>query len=88
MPFIENCFKHGVKKNNNVQIKIDFINDNNEHLIFKVKNTFSKSSDENINHGIGNKNVRRRLELLYSSKFELSTEIIESTYKVFLKIPI
>lgn len=88
LPFIENCFKHGVKKNNNVQIKIDFTIKDDEYLIFKVINTFSKNTDEKIKHGIGNKNVRRRLELLYNSKFELSTEIIENTYKVFLKIPI
>lgn len=88
LPFIENCFKHGIKKNNNVKIKIEFINEHNEYLIFKVENTFSKGSDERIKHGIGNKNVRRRLELLYNSKFELSTEVIENTYKVFLKIPI
>jgi sensor histidine kinase YesM len=37
---------------------------------------------------IGNKNVRRRLELLYNSKFELSTSLKENMYRVRLKIPI
>ena len=87
LPFIENCFKHGEKKNNLVKIIIEFkIIDN--FLEFRVMNFFSNKDEQGSRNGIGNKNVRRRLELLYNAKFELSTEIIEDTYNVFLKIPI
>lgn len=87
LPFIENCFKHGEKKNNVVRINISFkvISD---FLEFRVMNNFVTKEENSLRHGIGNKNVIRRLELLYKTKFELSTEIIEDTYNVFLKIPI
>ncbi len=88
LPFIENCFKHGVNENNNVKILIDFTIINNEYLEFKVDNTFAGKEVAGERQGIGNKNVRRRLELLYNSKFELSTSLKENMYKVRLKIPI
>ena len=88
LPFIENCFKHGNKQNNNVEIKIEFKNINNEFLEFNVENTFVGEQNLEIGQGIGNKNVRRRLELLYNSNFVLSSAVDKNTYKVHLKIPI
>lgn len=88
LPFIENCFKHGVNQNNDVKILIDFSILENKYLEFKVENTFAGNKVKRERHGIGNKNVRRRLELLYNSKFELSTSLKENMYRVRLKIPI
>jgi len=87
LPFIENCFKHSDKKNNDVRIRIEFkvVNDS---LEFRVMNYFSNKSASLPRKGIGNKNVRRRLELLFNVNFELATEIDGNTYNVFLKIPI
>ena len=87
LPFIENCFKHGEKNNNIVKIRIRFkiIRD---FLEFSVMNYFLNTEESDSRNGIGNKNVRRRLELLYNAKFELATEIDGNTYNVFLKIPI
>ena len=88
LPFIENCFKHGIKKNNDVKIKIEFINIDDKYLEFRVQNTFVDSPIDKIRSGIGNKNVRRRLELLYNTNFELTTTMVNNTYNVSLKIPI
>lgn len=88
LPFIENCFKHGVKENNNIEIDISFENFKNKTLIFKVENPFDKSDKTNVKQGIGTQNVRRRLELLFKKNFELTTTIYNQKYCVQLKIPI
>jgi len=88
LPFIENCFKHGIKKNNDVKIEIEFKNIDDKFLEFSVKNSFEESEGNVIKHGIGNKNVRRRLELLYNTNFTLTTNASEDCYKVYLKLPI
>ena len=88
LPFIENCFKHGIKKNNDVKIEIEFKNIDNKFLEFRVQNTFVDNLINEERSGIGNKNVRRRLELLYNTNFTLTTTMVNNTYKVYLKIPI
>ncbi len=88
LPFIENCFKHGIKKNNDVKIEIEFNNIDDKFLEFTVTNTFEEALNNEIKQGIGNKNVRRRLELLYNINFTLTINTNNNIYKVFLKIPI
>ena len=90
LPFIENCFKHGTVENEKIKVKISFENIKNKFLVFKTENTFNKINNFNANdkHGIGIKNVKRRLELIFNGKFELKTFINEQKYFVQLKIPI
>lgn len=91
LPFIENCFKHGSKNNDQIKVKISFENVENKWLIFEVKNSFSELivlEEKNLKHGIGIQNVKRRLELLFPNNFKLKTEIIAQKYCVYLKIPI
>lgn len=87
LPFIENCFKHGAKNNDITDLTINFEKINNE-LVFKVKNNFSPINTIAPKHGIGIKNVKRRLKLLYHDNFKLKTEIKNNMYTVKLKIPI
>lgn len=90
LPFIENCFKHGAKDNDNIEVNISFENIENEWLIFKVENTYSKLKTKEVNTkpGIGNQNVKRRLELLFPNNFDLKTTTIDHKYCIQLKIPI
>ncbi len=88
LPFIENCFKHGVNEDGKIKITLSFENVKNKTLIFKVQNTFDRFVKTNNEHGIGIRNVKRRLELLYKKKYELLTTINENTYQVTLKIPL
>lgn len=88
LPFIENCFKHGTKNNPNIDVAINFEITENKYLIFKVENSLNKNVNFKTTHGIGIQNVKRRLELLYDSDFELQTIINEQKYCVQLKIPI
>lgn len=67
LPFIENSFKHGVNKSSkdgwiSIEIEVD-----NEQLRFSIKNkVFDNSSKiDDGKNGLGIKNVRKRLDLLY-----------------------
>lgn len=88
LPFIENCFKHGSKENELIKVQIAFEVLKNNMLKFKVQNNFNEFSESTKKHGIGIKNVKRRLELLFNNKFEFQTIIKENNYLVSLKIPI
>ncbi len=88
LPFIENCFKHGAKNNDDIALSIYFENSEDEQLIFKAKNNFNLHNEIIKKHGIGIENIKRRLELLYKNKYLLETKIIDDTYNVLLKIPI
>ena len=88
LPFIENCFKHGVKDNDKVEVTISFENVRNNTLIFKVINSFDLLPDANLKQGIGIQNVKRRLELLFKDDYELNIIIDKTEYRVVLKIPI
>lgn len=90
MPFIENSFKHVSKNRNqanyiNLKLKV-----NTESLFFYIENSVSNvntvySKDFNSS-GIGLKNVKRRLDLIYPGKHELTFDKLNGSFKVSLKI--
>ena len=91
IPFVENSFKHlshfGSGKLN--QVDIDVSRSNGE-FFFTVANTVdysSKGSTEPVG-GIGLKNVRRRLELLYPDKHTLNIDEENGWFRVKLKLKI
>jgi two-component system LytT family sensor kinase len=91
IPFIENAFKHGTFVMKDAEIEIELISDGNK-LILKTKNKFSHK--ENIhgetkkNHGIGLSNVKRRLELLYPSNFDLKLNTDGEYFNVYLSLEV
>ena len=88
LPFIENCFKHGSKENECIKVSISFEVLKDNMLKFKVENNFNEFYTSTEKHGIGIKNVKRRLELLFNNKFKFKTTIKKNNYLVSLKIPI
>ncbi len=88
LPFIENCFKHGARNNNHLSVKIEFKKMPNERLLFTVTNNFNMFSNKVKGHGIGNKNVERRLQLLFDKEYELETSSKDQQFKVELSIPL
>lgn len=88
LPFIENCFKHGAKDNDLIEVQITFEVLENKMLKFKVENNFNHLIETNKKHGIGIQNVKRRLELLFNRNFKLKSTIKKQKYLVILKIPI
>jgi len=86
LPFIENAFKHGsISSLNAIEILLDVgVNQIN----FRCKNQIRELSDTEKNHvgGLGIKNIKRRLELLFPSKHKLKISEENNVYIVELNI--
>jgi LytS/YehU family sensor histidine kinase len=87
LSFIENCFKHGLKENDKLKIKMSF-NVLNGYLEFNLNNNFNPNTVKAANRGIGNENAKRRLSLLFSNNYVLESKEEGDIYNLFLKIPV
>src|SRR5690606_17505462 len=88
IPFIENAFKHGISLNKPSWIRI-YLSVENDHLRLNVYNSIhtSKESDpDRHNSGIGLKNVRNRLNLLYSDHHQFHIEETNIESFIFLTL--
>jgi hypothetical protein len=86
IPFIENCFKHGVSTTRKSEIKID-IQIHETTLELNSRNTLLDQIDnEHIKSGVGLVNVRKRLEFEYTGKHTLSVKSEGGYYKTYLNL--
>jgi sensor histidine kinase YesM len=90
MPFIENAFKHvslAREKTNSISIDLTL---KDSILAFVVANTVSKTRSVGIEpikqSGVGLKNVRRRLNLIYPNDHRLSIDHSDELFLVTLQI--
>lgn len=75
---VENAFKHGVEVlRNNAFVHLVITSKNNE-VSFKIENNFDKN--EKKEKGIGLENLRRRLELVYPKKHQLTNSVTDAIY--------
>jgi len=75
IPFIENAFKHCSNHNDNNKNKINIvINEVGGKLTLHCSNTFESKVYEEVSGGIGLNNVRRRLSLVYTDRYELDIQ--------------
>jgi hypothetical protein len=85
LPFLENAFKHGTSEQiERSWLSVD-ISVKQDRLRCKIANSKNESvpySDK----GIGIVNVRKRLELLYAGKYELSLEDEGRSFVVLLQV--
>lgn len=85
MPLLENAFKYGVDNINasliDIQIKIE-----GEKLKLAIANTKAQVYKEEGSYGIGNKNIQRRLSLLYPNMHSFLINETEKEYKVYLEL--
>ena len=88
LPLVENGFKHGIKGDVESAFIHVFSKIENDEFIFSVKNNKGKVDEmkDDKYKGIGLKNVKRRLSLLYPEKHKLEIEEDEKTFFVILKI--
>jgi LytS/YehU family sensor histidine kinase len=87
IPFVENAFKHGVSINQRSKIDIAIAVSGNQ-VLFTCENknySFVKKMDDQTS-GVGLENVKRRLELVYPGKYELTIKSDADKYDVLLKI--
>ncbi|MBA4257590.1 MAG: hypothetical protein C0446_00375 [Chitinophaga sp.] len=86
IPFVENAFKYGIstKEKSTIEINLKIVN----HTIHFYSKNYIVQSENNMmeNTGIGINNVKRRLELLYPEKYELSNFSENGHYIVNLSI--
>ena len=88
LPFVENSFKHGVStdtKSPFVKIQIE-VQKNMFHFIIQNSYNPNNVKEESYSKGIGLSNVKRRLELLYTDKYQLKIKRDNSVFQVFLDI--
>jgi ligand-binding sensor domain-containing protein len=87
IPFIENAFKHGNKKEHNPGILINLQVDET-YLRFEISNYYQSNLliNKDYTGGIGLKNVRRRLELMYPNKHSLEISDSNGYFKVNLEL--
>ncbi|MFP4469904.1 MAG: sensor histidine kinase [Bacteroidales bacterium] len=89
IPFVENGFKHGMSRqigNPRMNILLDV---KDYSLIFKIQNTkpaAGQNDETGYTEGIGLKNVRRRLDLIYGEAYDLKLNNAEHTFSVTLKL--
>jgi two-component sensor histidine kinase len=87
IPFVENAFKHGISYREEPVISISLKIDDRT-LNFHIENTIFGSNGESLPEepGIGLRNVRRRLDLLYPEKHELRITEEGERFRVDLTI--
>ena len=82
LPFVENAFKHGSIVDGFLKVEIHLsVTDNVLH--FSIKNTHKASTSK---EGLGLKNIKERLEILYPKNFDLQIEKKPQWYEVNLRI--
>ena len=85
LPFVENAFKHGASESRfNAFIKIN-VKLHQGHLTFTIDNTKESSDSVQIVDNIGLGNVRRQLELMYTT-YDLQVQNKERLFAVQLYI--
>ena len=84
--FIENAFKHGISYEEPSFIRISLQEDKGK-LIFKCANSRHPARPDDRN-GIGQENVRRRLDLLYGSNYTLHYDVQPDVYDALLILPV
>jgi len=90
LPFLENCFKHGVssQKESEIFIKIEIMG---ETLFFETRNHIfpvNPDSPEAHENGIGLTNTQRRLSLIYPEKHRLKFGKDESKEEYWVNLTI
>ena len=87
IPFVENAFKHVSHHPNKNQVRIA-IGKHKNNLEFSVFNTKEAKTHTNGYAGIGLKNAKRRLELLYKDRHKLMIDNGLDCYEINLSLQI
>jgi sensor histidine kinase YesM len=86
LPFVENAFKHGVSESRfNTFIHLDLELQNGQ-LKMQIQNSKDEDDTPINSNGIGLRNVRRQLDLVYGQNYSLTISPEKETYTIELKI--
>ncbi|MBE7171758.1 MAG: histidine kinase [Williamsia sp.] len=84
--FVENAFKHVSTYTDRINTIQVLLERQNGDFMFRVANSKDNDRLPPNDKGIGLKNVRRRLELLYANKYDLVVKNEETLFSVQLKL--
>ena len=86
-PLLENAIKHGVQESiSQVEVKLRCTKEN-QFLVLVLSNEFDADSRYD-GQGIGHKNIKERLRLIYNRNDLMDIQIIDNQYTAILKIPL
>lgn len=86
-PLVENAIKHAVYESiNKVTLKLSCKCENN-FMIISLENNFEDETGSLNGTGIGLKNIRKRLEIIYNQNDLMEIQKKENLFKIILKIP-
>ncbi len=85
LSIVENAFKYGILNDENKYIGVIFKVINKE-LYFECTNTIRQDFKDKETNAVGLGNIRRRLEIVYKDKFELTHFVNDDKFIVLLRI--
>lgn len=88
LPLVENSFKHGLSRSSSdAWVRIDLRSDVGE-VCFTIENSIARDQPEKQreSEGIGLRNVRERLQLLYPGTHEFVIDDTETLFRITLRI--
>jgi LytS/YehU family sensor histidine kinase len=80
LPLVENAFKHGVSATVHSDIEISLAIKDGDIILNTSNTIFEQNEPDHQNHGIGLENLRKRLDLLYPGRYQLTTREYEKQY--------
>jgi LytS/YehU family sensor histidine kinase len=87
-PLLENAIKHGVY-NSTEEVLIELkCKHNNENAIIEISNEYDPDSVKKKGEGIGLKNIRKRLQIIYKRQDLLEISADKLIFRATLKLPI
>jgi len=86
IPFVENAFKYSRIEDLSEASVIITLEDKDEDIIFDIQNSVPLTGKVKSGNGMGLKNVRNRLNIVYPDKYELKIEDLEDKFHVTLII--
>jgi len=84
---VENAFKYGISYSKESYISIH-AKQNQEHLLFEIKNSISTKSKTEKGTGVGLVNLRKQLDILFDGEQSFNIIECENEYQVKLIIPL
>lgn len=87
-PIMENAIKHGVSQSSEevrIQLQCQL---EEQHALLRICNNFDPEVKAKAGTGIGLKNIRNRLQLLYKRNDLIRTTQTETEFEVILRIPL
>lgn len=86
LPLVENAFKHGAGESRDSAFVHLYVQQSGLKLVIQVENSLPQPAKATQTGGIGLKNLRRQLELLYPNNSSLETSAANDMYTAVLRI--